>query len=117
VRYSWEELARDTGVHSEEFGVRAADYGVHYWTSHHPFVIPEPMTLEPTESYTKAELDEYVEILRAVAREARDNPDKVKKAPYNCPIHQVDHDVFDDPDRWAITWRAYQKKKKKKNDR
>ena len=113
MRYSWEELTTDTGVHSEELGVRAADYGVHYWTSHHPFVIPEPMTLEPTESYTKAELDEYVEILRAVAHEARDNPDKIKKGPYNCPIHQVDHDLLDDPNEWAITWRAYQRKKAK----
>ena len=113
VRYSWEELTKDTGVHSEELGVRAADYGVHYWTSHHPFVIPEPMTLEPTESYTRAELDEYVEILHAVAQEARDNPDKIKKGPYNCPIHQVDHDLLDDPNEWAITWRAYQKKKDK----
>ncbi|MGD8624200.1 MAG: aminomethyl-transferring glycine dehydrogenase subunit GcvPB, partial [Anaerolineae bacterium] len=39
VRYSWQALAEETGVHSEEIGLRAADYGVHYWTSHHPFVV------------------------------------------------------------------------------
>jgi glycine dehydrogenase subunit 2 len=50
VRYSWERLTQETGVHSEELGIRAADFGVHYWTSHHPWVVPEPCTLEPTES-------------------------------------------------------------------
>ena len=70
VRYSWEELAAATGIHSDELGVRAADFGTHYWTSHHPFVVPEPMTLEPTESYSRADLDEYAAILAAVADEA-----------------------------------------------
>ena len=46
VRYSWEKLTEDTGVHTEELGLRAADFGLHYWTSHHPFVVPEPLTLE-----------------------------------------------------------------------
>ena len=59
VRYSLEQLTADTGVHSEQIGIRAADFGVHYWTSHHPFVVPEPTTLEPTESFSKADIDEY----------------------------------------------------------
>jgi glycine dehydrogenase subunit 2 len=110
VRYSWQELAEETGVHSEEIGLRAADFGVHYWTSHHPFVVPEPCTLEPTESYSKDELDEYAGILAHVAGEARHSPEKVKTAPHNSTIHTVDHDPLDDPARWAVTWRAYQRK-------
>jgi glycine dehydrogenase subunit 2 len=110
VRYSWQELAEETGVHSEEIGLRAADYGVHYWTSHHPFVVPEPCTLEPTESYSKDELDEYAGILAHVAEEARSDPGLVKTAPHNSTIHIVDHDPLDDPARWAMTWRAYQRK-------
>jgi glycine dehydrogenase subunit 2 len=110
VRYSWEELARDTGVHSEEIGIRAADFGVHYWTSHHPFVVPEPCTLEPTESYSKAELDEYAAILTHVAEEARTSPELVKAAPHNSTIHTIDHAPLDDPSQWAMTWRAYRRK-------
>ncbi len=48
VRYSWQDLYEETGITSEEIGVRATDFGVHYWTSHHPFVVPQPFTLEPT---------------------------------------------------------------------
>lgn len=110
VRYSWEELAKETGVHSEEIGLRAADFGVHYWTSHHPFIVPEPCTLEPTESYSKDELDEYAAILAHVAEEARTDPELVKTAPHNSTVHTIDHEPLDDPDQWAVTWRAYRRK-------
>jgi len=110
VRYSWEELCRETGVHSEELGLRAADFGVHYWTSHHPYVVPEPCTLEPTESYSRTELDEYAAILAHVAEEARTTPDLVKAAPHNSTIHTIDHTPLDDPAQWAMTWRAYRRK-------
>ncbi|HUZ22512.1 MAG TPA: aminomethyl-transferring glycine dehydrogenase subunit GcvPB [Streptosporangiaceae bacterium] len=110
ARYSWEELAADTGVHSEEIGIRAADFGVHYWTSHHPYVVPEPFTLEPSESYTKSDLDEYAAILSQVAHEARTDPGLVRGAPYNLPVHHTEHEVLDDPAQWAVTWRAYQRK-------
>ncbi len=110
VRYSWEELCQETGVHSEGIGLRAADFGVHYWTSHHPYVVPEPCTLEPTESYSQAELDEYAAILAHVAQEARDDPERVKTAPHRSTVHTIDHAPLDDPARWAITWRAYRRK-------
>jgi len=110
VRYSWQALAEETGVHSEELGIRAADFGVHYWTSHHPFVVPEPVTLEPTESYSKDDIDEYADILAHVAQEARTNPELVKSAPHNSTIHTIDHEPLDDPTQWAMTWRSYLKK-------
>ena len=110
VRYSWEELMMDTGVRSEEAGLRAADFGLHYWTSHHPWIVPEPCTLEPTESYSKSDLDEYVDILRHVSDEAYSNPEIVKTAPHNSSIHKIDHGPLDDPSQWAVTWRAYKRK-------
>ncbi len=110
VRYSWEELTEDTGVRSEEAGLRAADFGLHYWTSHHPWIVPEPCTLEPTESYSKSDLDEYVEVLRHVSNEAYSNPEIVKTAPHNSSIHKIDHGPLDDPSQWAVTWRAYKRK-------
>lgn len=110
VRYSWEQLARDTGIHSEEIGYRVADFGAHYWTSHHPFIVPEPMTLEPTESYSKADLDEYAAILKHIAAEAYTDPEVVHTAPHRSTVHRIQQESFDDPASWAITWRAYQKK-------
>ncbi|RNE67215.1 aminomethyl-transferring glycine dehydrogenase subunit GcvPB [Cryobacterium tepidiphilum] len=110
VRYSWQELFEETGISSEEIGIRASDFGMHYWTSHHPYVVPQPFTLEPTESYSMAELDEYAAVLAEVAREARETPEVVRTAPHNQTVHHTHHDDLDDPERWAITWRAYQRK-------
>lgn len=110
VRYSWQDLYEETGITSEEIGVRASDYGMHYWTSHHPYVVPQPFTLEPTESYSMAELDEYVAVLAQVATEARETPDVVRSAPHHQTVHHTHHDDLDDPERWATSWRAYQRK-------
>ena len=110
VRYSWQELFEETGITSEEVGIRATDYGMHYWTSHHPWIVPQPFTLEPTESYSKAELDEYIAVLADIARQAREEPEVVRTAPHNQTVHHTHHDDLDDPERWATTWRAYRRK-------
>lgn len=110
VRYSWEQLTQDTGIHSEDIGYRAADFGTHYWTSHHPYVVPEPMTLEPTESYSQQDLDEYVGILAEIAREAYEDPETVLTAPHRSTVHRTDPESLDDPAQWAVTWRAYRRK-------
>ncbi|CAN3978976.1 aminomethyl-transferring glycine dehydrogenase subunit GcvPB [Kitasatospora purpeofusca] len=110
VRYSWQQLTEETGVHSEEIGIRAADFGVHYWTSHHPYVVPEPFTLEPTESYSREDLDEYAAILAHVADEARKDPEFVRNAPYRQTVHRIDPSSLDDPTLWSPSWRAYRRK-------
>lgn len=110
VRYSWEELYHDTGVTTEDIARRMSDYGFHLWQSHHPFIVPQPFTIEPTESYSRDELDEYVAGLARVAREACDSPDLVKSAPHRSVVHRINEDWFDEPGKWAVTWRAYLKK-------
>jgi glycine dehydrogenase subunit 2 len=113
VRYSWKKLYEDTGITTEDVTCRMADFGFHMWSSHHPFIVPQPFTLEPTESYSKAELDEYIAGLKQVVEEAYNNPDVVKSAPHRSVVHKLKTDTLDDPDKWAITWRAYLKKNKK----
>lgn len=112
VRYSFEGLCKETGVTIDDIQNRMFDYGCHFWTSHHPFIVPSPFTLEPTESYSKDELDEYVEVIKTIAEEARTNPELVKSAPHNSTCHKIDYTVLDDPDAWCITWRLYNRKAK-----
>lgn len=102
---------------SADIGIRAADFGVHYWTSHHPHVVPEPCTIEPTESYSQRELDEYISVIKEVVAEARATPEKVTRAPHNSTIHRIDgHAAFEDPEQWGTTWRAYRRKLGKKKE-
>lgn len=111
VRYSWEKLKEETGVGTEDVKRRMADYGLqHYWTSHHPWVVPEPFTLEPCESYSKMDIDEYAAILSQISKEAFDNPEFVKGSPYNSTIHKALITNADEPERICISWRQYLKK-------
>lgn len=112
VRYSWEALTQETGLSIEDIARRAVDYKMHFFMSHHPFVVPEPATLEPTESYSKRDLDEYAAAWASLAEEARQQPDLVREAPHHAPIHKMrDQEAYlTDPDKWSPTWRAYRKK-------
>lgn len=116
VRYSMEQITQETGITFEDVQRRMADFGFHIWSSHHPFVVPQPFTLEPTESYSMAELDHYGEGLKRVVQEAYENPVIVKTAPHNSVVHRIDDSWLDDPQKWAITWRAYLKKHRRQRD-
>jgi glycine dehydrogenase subunit 2 len=82
VRYSWDKLYKDTGVTTEDIAYRMADFGMHLWSSHHPFIVPQPFTIEPTESYSQDELDEYIAVLHRISDEAYSQPELVKTAPH-----------------------------------
>ncbi len=110
VRYSWQTMKEETGFGTGDVQRRIADFGTHYWSSHEPWVIPEPFTIEPSESYSRADLDEYCAILERIAWECYNDPETIRHAPHNSTVHHIDHDVLDDPERWAITWRAYRRK-------
>lgn len=110
ARYTIEKLTEDTGVTTGDIQLRVMDYGMHIWASHHPFYIAEPITLEPTESPSKVDLDEYVRTVHHIFDEAYENPEKVKGAPYRSSIHQVDESGMDDPEKWAPSWRVYLRK-------
>ncbi|MBU5439253.1 aminomethyl-transferring glycine dehydrogenase subunit GcvPB [Tissierella sp. MSJ-40] len=112
VRYTLEKLTEDTGITSGDVARRVMDFGMHYWTSHHPYYIPEPITLEPTESTSKEDLDEYIATLHHIFDEAYENPEIIQGAPHRSTIHQVDESSFDDPEKWAPTWRVYLRKTK-----
>ena len=56
------------------------DFGMHYWTSHHPYYVLEPITLEPTETHpSKDDLDEYIITLHHIFDEAYENPEIIKR--------------------------------------
>ena len=110
ARYSLENLEKETGIGTLDVQRRMMDFGMHYWTSHHPFYLPEPMTLEPTETPSKKDIDEYIETLKYVFKEAHENPEIIKTAPHRSVTQHVDESGMDDPARWATTWKVYQRK-------
>ena len=111
IRYSLAKLEEETGVGTLDVARRTADFGVaSYFPSHEPWLVPEPATLEPTESYSRADLDTYAEIMAQISREAHEDPEIVLTAPHRSTIHKMDPAFHDDPERWALTWRGYLRK-------
>lgn len=112
VRYSWGKLKDDTGIGTDEIERRMTDYGVQeYYQSHPPYLVREPFTPEPNETFSKDEIDEYAEILKKVAQEAYESPEIVKTAPHNAPISIVEQPPIKDPEKLIVTWRVYKRNK------
>ena len=111
ARLSWEELTKETGVTTDDICRRILDYGFQdYFASHHPRVITEPFTPEPVESYSKDDIDEFVAAFKAIAQEARTNPQLVKTAPHKAALAtQIDESGLTSWQKFATTWRAYKK--------
>ena len=111
VRWSLEDMKKETGVGITEFNNRLTDYGVlNIFTSHHPWIVPEPFTPEPCETYSRADMDYWSSIVRKVAEEAYSDTEMVRTAPHNSSIHKIKTDTINDPEKWAMTWRAYKRK-------
>jgi glycine dehydrogenase subunit 2 len=112
IRYSWRELTNATGITTLDVARRTGDFGVsQYFPSHEPWIIEEPMTLEPAETVSRADLDAYAAVIAQVAREAHDEPDTIHDAPHASTVHKLDTSAMDDPERWALTWRAWKRKR------
>jgi len=111
IRYSLERMKEETGVGTLDVARRSADFGVAtFFPSHEPWLVPEPMTLEPSESYSKADLDTYAEIMAQISREAYSEPEVVLTSPHRSTVHTMDPEPHNDPERWALTWRAHLRK-------
>ena len=111
TRMSVADLKEKTGIGTLDVQNRMVDFGVDaYWLSHEPWIVPEPFTPEAGEMYGKEDLDYWIDVIAHIANEARTRPDIVKRAPHNQAIAQLKGDWLEDPQRWAMTWRAYLRK-------
>ena len=79
------------------------------WMSGRDQLVPRDLVYPPDKS--KDDIDEYVAVLRQISKEAYEDPELVKSAPHNQVVHKVPAPSIDEPERIAVTWRAYQKKK------
>lgn len=79
-----------TGVHTLDIAKRLIDYGFHPMTIYFPLIIQGAMLIEPTESVGRQELDQFIEAMRSIAKEAVENPELVMNAPHDTRIGRLD---------------------------
>jgi glycine dehydrogenase subunit 2 len=78
------------GVHTLDIAKRLIDYGFHPMTIYFPLIVQGAMLIEPTESVGHQELDQFVAAMRAIAREAVEDPELVLNAPHSTRIGRLD---------------------------
>src|SRR3954469_15159072 len=78
------------GVHTLDIAKRLIDYGFHPMTIYFPLIVSGAMLIEPTESVGRQELDQFVEAMRSIAKEAVENPELVLNAPHTTRIGRLD---------------------------
>lgn len=69
---------------------RLLDFGFHAPTIYFPLLFHEAMMIEPTENESKETLDRFIEVLKNIAIEARDNRESLRTAPHCTPISRPD---------------------------
>ncbi len=69
---------------------RLMDYGFHPPTIYFPLVVNGAMMIEPTETESKDDLDLFVAALKAIAGEADDAPEVLRKAPLKTKLRRLD---------------------------
>ncbi|MCP5508635.1 MAG: aminomethyl-transferring glycine dehydrogenase subunit GcvPB [Chlamydiales bacterium] len=80
----------DKGIRANDIAKRLLDYGIHAPTVYFPLIIKECMLIEPTETESKATLDNFIEVLETIVEEINNDPDLVKGAPYTLPVTRLD---------------------------
>ncbi|MGH9467076.1 MAG: aminomethyl-transferring glycine dehydrogenase subunit GcvPB, partial [Terriglobales bacterium] len=78
------------GVRTGDIAKRLIDYGFHPYTVSFPLVVRGALMIEPTESVNREEMDEFIAAMRAIADEARTQPELVTGAPYTTKISRLD---------------------------
>src|SRR5918993_526910 len=78
------------GVHTLDIAKRLIDYGFHPMTIYFPLIVQGAMLIEPTESVGRAELQQFVEAMKEIAREAVENPELVLNAPHDTRVGRLD---------------------------
>jgi len=77
-------------VSTLDIAKRLIDNGVHPPTIYFPLVVPGALMVEPTESECKEDIDRFIDALKAIAVEARENPEALHAAPVNTKVKRLD---------------------------
>lgn len=78
------------GVRTLDMAKRLLDFGFHPPTIYFPLIVEECMMIEPTESESKETLDQFIDVLIQIAKEAETEPEKVLEAPHTTVVGRLD---------------------------
>jgi len=78
------------GIRTGDLAKRLIDYGFHPYTVSFPLIVHGALMIEPTETESKLELDQFIDAMTSIAREVETDPELVKQAPHSTRTSRVD---------------------------
>ena len=78
------------GVRALDVAKRLLDHGFHAPTMYFPLIVDEALMIEPTESESRETLDAFIQAMRDIAREAAEDPERVRGSPLCTPNSRLD---------------------------
>jgi glycine dehydrogenase subunit 2 len=78
------------GLSTLDLAKALIDEGFHPMTMYFPLVVHGAMLVEPTETESKATLDQFIGAMRAVAERAKAGDESLKAAPVYAPRRRLD---------------------------
>jgi glycine dehydrogenase subunit 2 len=78
------------GVRTGDLAKRLIDYGFHPYTVSFPLIVHGALMIEPTETESKHELDQFIEAMKSIAHEIEADPQVIKTAPHSTRTSRVD---------------------------
>jgi glycine dehydrogenase subunit 2 len=85
-----DRLQKEQKITTLEMAKRLMDYGFHPPTIYFPLVVNGAIMIEPTETESKENIDEFVEAVKSIVNEAKEAPERVHKAPKKCKVKRMD---------------------------
>jgi glycine dehydrogenase subunit 2 len=83
-------MKRELGIRTLDLAKRLLDHGYHPPTVYFPLLVEEALLIEPTETETKETLDDFAAAIAEILREAREDPELARGAPYSTPVRRLD---------------------------
>ncbi len=83
-------LQEKNKVATLDIAKRLMEYGFHPPTIYFPLVVHGAIMIEPTETESRESIDEFIDAMRAIAREAADAPETLHDAPRITKVRRLD---------------------------
>ena len=78
------------GIKALDIAKTLLDMGFHAPTIYFPLIVPEAMMIEPTETESKETLDCFIDAMKQIAKQAKDNSEELIRNPRKTPVGRLD---------------------------
>ncbi len=85
-----DKFQKEHGVSNLDIAKRLIDMGLHPPTMSFPLIVHGALMIEPTETESKRDLDRFIDAMKAIAKEAVEDPEVLHAAPHATYVRRLD---------------------------